>query len=76
MEKERLLEDDEDLVPTVAPRSKEHFYSRFYITTLRAYAFLLLSSICLNGILSWLLLRQQHHSHETSEHGSLANLET
>lgn len=69
MEKERLLQDDQDTVPALPPEGKERSCSHLPNTLSKLCAFLLLSSVCCNCTLIWLLARQQHTSDQISEYG-------
>ena len=66
MEKERLLQDDQDIVSALHVEAKESAYPRLPITVLGVGALLLLLSTSLNCTL---LARQQRNSHEVSGHG-------
>lgn len=74
MEKERLLQDDEaqHQTPPRLAKGDEHSHTPWSVIILRGCALLLISSICLNCSLVWLLVRKQHAVPDKSEHASLS----
>ena len=77
MEKEKLLQDDQDqnqALPRLA-KEDEHPHTPLPIFTLRACALLLLASTCLNCALVWLLAGKQYASHDRSEYGQSVDSE-
>ena len=69
MEKERLLPEDQDTVPTLPPKETEPFYSHLPKSLSNLCALLLILSLCCNCTLIWWLARQQHISDHISEYG-------
>ena len=74
MEKERLLEDDQDVVPGLSRKEREPFYSHLPNPLSNLCALLLLLSLCCNCTLLWWLARQQHTSGHISEYGPSMNI--